>query len=492
MLLIAINIPFLQNYISRKIFASLFGAIAKIRHKFVMEIISKQISYVINSTGKVYLNKENDIIHHTEINKFLSHTDNIKNGAETLLQNVIVVSLLMYLRSYSEYYYSLARRLYNYSAQDRIRTMKKERVIEILNDVCDKKQWDVVLQPQFIQALIFIYCDDEFAKDKNIFKKYSNKLNYSIGKFVAVWSVASVIESWLYIPFSVTLLYSAMLIGKYYIINGNDKKFTVTTNNYFRMGSIGIGLLMDLFGFGSGIVSFTSEFAYYLLFNKAVKGFFVMLRKKGNKIKNEYHLLGIEDLKGILHQTIVGSSIYAIAYNRQNESTLIDVNYAIVFSICMASLLFTCASDLRKVSTFITTLVIGLFSNFNPIHILMNIYVYYLICNYVHSEHFYNLVYTIKYKTRYKLHRYIDKHRSELKVDDNDKKTKGKNKRVNKFTPPYKKYKINQVDKLSTSKDNDSSLWSNLRSQISRKKTPVVIISNYLTDEGDKVHSKNI
>jgi hypothetical protein len=77
-------------------------------------------------------------------------------------------------------------------------------------------------------------------------------------------------------------------------------------------------------------------------------------------------------------------------------------------------------------------------------------------------------------------------------VDDNDKKTKGKNKRVNKFTPPYKKYKINQVDKLSTSKDNDSSLWSNLRSQISRKKTPVVIISNYLTDEGDKVHSKNI
>ena len=280
-----------------------------------------------------------------------------------------------------------------------------------------------------------------------------------------------------------------MLIGKYYIINSGDKKFTITINNYFRMGSIGIGLLMDLFGFGSGIVSFTSEFAYYLLFNKAVKGFFVMLRKKGNKIKNEYHLLGIEDLKGILHQTIVGSSIYAIAYNRQNESNLIDVNYAIIFSICMTSLLFACASDLRKVSTFITTLAIGLFSNFNPIHILMNIYVYYLICNYVHSEHFYNLVYTIKYKTRYKLHRYIDKHRAELKVDDNDKKLKGKSKRVNKFTPPYK---INQVDKLSISKDNDSSLWYNLRSQISRKKNPVVIISNYLTDEGDKVRSKNI
>jgi len=171
----------------------LFTNITRIKKIIIIEMLSKQLSAIINLIAKNLLNKKKKIISHHDTRKLFDHYNDMVNHMITIFKNTLIVLLINYLKTRSQYYSSFVQQIYNYRAESSLNTMNRHAVHDIINDICEKKQWNRLLEPDFIQVIIYMYVDDEFKNKDNIFTKKITNIQYSILKFFAVWTLSSFI-----------------------------------------------------------------------------------------------------------------------------------------------------------------------------------------------------------------------------------------------------------------------------------------------------------
>lgn len=402
---IIINVPFVQNYLVNGLLKNFFLNQIKIKKNLVKELLSKQLSTVINSIGVNYMNRKDKIVSHNDVICIFDNYDQTVSNLNQIFENTVVVLLIMHLKSYSEYYYSIAKRVYNYQSVGTINTMNPEKVKTILNNICEKKQWEKLLEPNFVQAMLFMYYDEEFQNKNNVMTKILIRANYSILKFFAVWTISSLIG----IKVSGPLIFYILYYYKW-----KELKL-YNTRVIQKIFGITLGLLSCLLFDSNGIICFISEFAYYIVFNNLTKMICKTVGKKSEKLIKQYHNLDNQDLIAIGVHTLCGLSLCLIVDNTTN------IHYTSGFAMLMSILLLYIAKDdMRKVIPIVSLLMIGEFSTYSPLHIILNVHHYYLLTNYVHSHHFYDTIYEIKYRGKYNIYKYIDKFNKEMELKTNE------------------------------------------------------------------------
>ena len=398
---VVMNFPFVQNYLVRNSLKDLFELIIKNKKNFIKESLSKQLSTIINSIGTNYMNRQNKIVNHEDVSYIFDSYDQTMDNLHKIIKNTVVVLLITYLKSCSPYYYSIAKRVYNYKSIDSINTMTKDKVKIMLNDICEKKQWEKLLEPNFIQVILFVYCDEEFKSKNNIISQIVTRVNYSILKFFAVWTISSLTG------FQITgpIIFYAL----YYYKWQDAPVYNIKT--LMKIGGITLGALSCLFLNNYCLICFISEFAYYIIFNSATKMLCDTLIKKSTQIVSKYQNLENQDLMDFGIQIVCGLSICLITGDN------INIHYSSGFAILMSILvLYIAQDDMRRVIPIVSLLLIGEFSTYHPVHILLNVHHYYMLTNYAHSDHFYNTLYEIQYKSKYKFYEYLEKFNKEMRL----------------------------------------------------------------------------
>jgi hypothetical protein len=229
-----------------------------------------------------------------------------------------------------------------------------------------------------------------------------------------------------------------------------------------KLISIGLGFIPAFCIKSFPISCFVSEFGYYLLFNNITAQLYKLVTKKGKKLIIKYNNLNPTDELMLLLNTACGASLYFIV------DPLTNIHVIFTFALLMTStLLLHSRNDMRNVIALISVLLIGVFSAYNIFHVLLNMHHYYLITNYAYSHHFYNTIYYIKYKSKYKLHTYLDKYNKELKL-----------------TQKIETFKSMQIKNIQSSDSMSSTDTPDLKkSHYVRKKNNIVAISNYFTNK---------
>jgi hypothetical protein len=431
-----------------------FRQITRIKKMIMIELLSKQLSAIINSIAKNVLGKKKKIISHRDTQKLFDNYNDMINNIVIIVKNTLVVVLITYLKTKSNYYYEAAKRIYNYRAESAINTMTRHEVNDMLEDVCEKKQWELLLKPDFIQVIIYMYFDEEFKNKDNIFAQQITNIKYSLLKFFAVWTISS----FMVYPTAGPLIFYLLFYYKW----RNNKTYTQITA--MKLISISLGFIMSFFVKSFPIVCFVSEFAYYLAFNNITFQLYKLITRKGRRMIIKYNNISPMDEMLLLLNVVCGASLYFIV----DPSTNIHVAFTFA-SLFSTALLLHLRSDMRKIMTLVSILLIGVFSVYNIFHVVLNMHHYYLITNYVYSEHFNNAFYYIKYKSKYKLHKYLDKYNEELKI-------------AKKFET-FQSMQIKDIHSASSdslSSDDRSGLK---KSHITNKKHNIIAISGYFNDK---------
>ena len=431
-----------------------FGQITKIKKMIVIELLSKQLSAIVNSIAKNVLGKKKKIISHRDIRKLFDNYTDMMDNVVIIIKNILFVLVITYLKTKSNYYYAIAKRIYNFKAESSINTMTRHEVNDMLDNICEKKQWSLLLEPDFIQVIIHMYFDEEFKNKDNIFAQHITNIQYSMLKFFAVWTISS----FLVYPVIGPLIFYLM----YYYKWRQNKTYTKITA--MKLTSISLGFVVSFFVKSFPIVCFVSEFAYYLVFNNITFQLYKLLTRKGKQLVVKYNNISPIDEVLLVLNTICGASLYFLV----DPSTNIHVVFTFA-SLLSATLLLHLQSDMRKITSLVLVLLIGVFSAYNIFHVVLNMHHYYLITNYIYSDHFNNAFYYIKYKSKYKLHKYLDKYNEELKI--------GKKIEI------FKSMQIKDIKSASSDSLSSDDKREIEKSHVTRKKRNIIAISNYFGED---------
>jgi hypothetical protein len=449
--IVIINIPYIQNKVITKVFGWLFRIIRKKQKRFIKETIARQFVKMINMGVKTCTDHKNNVVNVKEIEYLFDNHDTAFSGVKAIIQNVVVVSVMTYLKGYSSVYHGIIKRVYNYKLSDhKIRTMDRKRVTNVLNDICLKKDWDKLLDPSFIQALIYIYYNNEFDQEDNILTIILSQFNYSLVKFFSVWTTLSLIslisiESFtkfieftstqfcywfptlcIYaqsisfpnvtlpnIPISIVLfrinysLYITRMIPIlgpiiFYMFHfyerGFYKKGCLTDITYVgRLIGISLGLILAIKTDKYSLICFVSEFTYYIVLNPASLNLYKTIYRNIVRFLTKNQNLNSYQIAETLFYVLCCSSLSLIMDT--SSKSIYTTIFSILFSLMI---IYISMSNIRKVGIILLILNIGQLSNYGFFHIASNIHNYYLIMNYMYSHHLYNLCYKIKYKGEYK------------------------------------------------------------------------------------------
>ena len=389
--LLFINLPNIQNKITSTILKNFFDQIATLKQNIIIEVLSKQISHIINEVSKVYLNKSTNVVKSSEIHPLFGDYNTTMNQIGTVVKNSITVSLILYLKGYSSYYYSLAKKIYNYNSDSTINTMDIESAKHMINKMCIHRNWNKILEPNFIQALIILYYDDSNNKKTNVIKNFITKFNYTLCKMFSIWTIAALFERVITVP----------VIGSILFIYRWSKKQKMNKRVLFRLIAILGAFILSFYTDSYFLVSLLMEFGHYIVFNTVTHSILRMTVKKSRKMIKNYQNLGEKEFFHMGSQILFGTTIHYVG-------TQMDPKPMVFLASSLSILLLSVTDDPKKLVTIITILLSGSTTWYNPVHIVNNTYIYYLISNYLHSKHFSAWVYRVKYLTRYRISRFMN------------------------------------------------------------------------------------
>ena len=433
-----LNIPPIQNYITSNIIGGYMKKIESVRKKIVIELLSKQLAGVLNNVAKNFLGRKKrkkrgsdkkekieKIVVYTDVIHLFDDYNRTLSNIGTIVKNTLVVVIMTYLRISRPYSHSVVKRIYSYKTGENIEAITKKDAKVLLNKIFDDKEWDKLLEPDFIQALVMLYLNDEFKNKNNAFSKTITKINYSIGKFFAVWTISPYIHmflEWLinyyHIPYVSMIPVNPAIIGPlifsamYYHRWRKVKTYSKIT--IMKLVSLSLGLLLSFFSKSFALVCFVSEFAYYLLFNRVTYTLYRTTITKSALINERYKNLSLYDELLVLFHMACGISMYFVVGT-------VNIHYLFAFAALMSiSLLIASINDMRRVSPLVSVLLTGIFSGYNPIHIVLNIHHYYLLYNYIYSNHFYDTMYYIKYRGDYRIGKYLESYRRDMLLNEKE------------------------------------------------------------------------
>ena len=433
----SINIPYVQNKLVQSVFNELFEEINNRKKNFVKRNFVKQFTKITNVIIKTYANRKDNIVSKKDINYLLKNYDETMNYAKMIMQNIAVLYLLHFLRSYGSKFQFVVKKVYNYYYNDK--KITNTNIIDlkiILNDICDNKDWKKLLNPAFVKLMLNIYYNANLDPENNILLIVKNQLFYSMAKFSAIWTVKSVVVPYMlkldmsYIKNYISIIYEDVyhdMCEKNILINIFDNIIVLLyyvqslyvpiiylSFHVYKYGLkpiYSIDYIGKLLGIAIGVIlynklgsdfviCFVSEFFYYVFLNSLSIGLYRAIYIGIVNFVINNRKLSQYQINTIILSAISCMSMYWVIPQSENYlyEKLILFTSALSISVGYCSI-----KNIWNIIPFIIVLNISAQSCFNPIHIMLCIPNIFVLMNYLNSEMFLNLIFKISYVCDYKL-----------------------------------------------------------------------------------------
>ena len=301
-------------------YADVFTRINTEKNELLTKICFEQIANIVIYLEKMYIGGKKTI-GKPEIINALRNIDAVKNDAYMFVKNVIITSVLIYLRKNSTVYYKIIKHAYSYGYGMHIQEMTIEKARLLFDNVIVNKQYDELQNPMVIQAMIYLYYNKE---NNGEFEMYIKKFKYRLVTMLSLWTIASFFTGYICVIIVNIVSISLMFFRKYPL----RKKIFLTYYSEIFKNKTGIDLntyklfvnfddravisivLTFIFGYftdSSMLLSFVNQFSGLLLFNYTV----------------------YNSIKIIYTNSKIGMLLSNIHYNKHNI-----INYLIVSCVC--------------------------------------------------------------------------------------------------------------------------------------------------------------
>lgn len=390
-----VNVPYVMNRYIKNRFEPFFNLLDRKKNEFAKNMIVKQLTKIINNVSHMFIDIEGDVVERENIEYVLNHSDRSLTNAITVAKNTALVFASDKLGKYSPLYQRMFKTVFNYRyPSKKISRMTDERVREIIRKVHTDENWDALLEPSFIQALIHIYYKSELDPDNNILLLIAKKFQYSLLKFFSVWTLVSYTGY----PIVGALVFIILHMYEFGIKKESMKKNIRNIEYVGKFLGIVLGASSLLVVSSYAFSCFLCEFSYYILMNPVTLNIYKSLFKNTMKILHENQILKRSQILKITYHTICFLPIYFVIGDHINNL------YITLFTSGMSLIVLSIAPrGMRDIGHVIMMINMGATSGYNPIHLLSNIHNYYILTNFVNSEMYDTMVYWIKYKTSFEI-----------------------------------------------------------------------------------------
>lgn len=284
--------------------SDIFSKITVEKNELVTKICFEQIANAIIYLEKVYIGRRK-AIDKLEIINALYNIDAVKTDAYLFVKNVIITSVLIYLRKNSKVYYKIAKHAYSYGYGMYIQEMTLDKAKLLFDNIIVNKQYGELQNPMVIQAIIYLYYDKEETDEFNF---YIKKLKYRIVTMLSLWTIASFFSGFLCCIVINILSMVLMIFRKYplrkkiilsYLIEITKDKTTIDLNAYKLFANIDDRAVISIitttiigyFTDSAMILSIINQFSGILLFNYTIYNLLKIIYingKIGSFLKNTH------------------------------------------------------------------------------------------------------------------------------------------------------------------------------------------------------------
>lgn len=355
--------------IINKIFDSnVFLRIRLIKEQFIKIIISKIFTYIIKFYSKLYLNKDVNIKYHEIIILFEDYRDTV-NYFQNVLKNILIILGLSYVKSYStKMYYGIIKYIYNYKTGDMLISFNGLSAKQCLINIIDNKKWHELSKPNAYKAILYLYQINNAKSD--LIKNLITKFNISLIKMFTTWTLAALFSN-IYI---VSILSIGMLFYKRFIKKTDCENFLFEL--LINISSFFVGYFYNSYLLVGALCHFGAKIIFNKVTHIITKVLIKSIRKKILKIVKNNSELAIS-------YVIIISYILILKYlNIQQNYLIIGLN---IFAYVLMNI------EIRKQIIFAVMLLIGNLSDFNPFHIIFNLFVLYLLFGVLEPENIINI-----------------------------------------------------------------------------------------------------
>lgn len=360
--MIIISFPVFLNKI---LDSNFFRIIQRRKEKIIKTILSKQITALIKFISKIYLKKNINITYKELLPIFDNYEDTISKSKKALL-NAFMIIFMVWLENYAPNIYSLVLVSYSYKTGIFIEKFNTESAKQKLTTIIEQKKWNEILKPNFYGALFYLYKN---SHKSDILNKTINFILMRTTKIGVVWTISSFQQNLLLIP--------VISLGmKFYRKNIN----IISLENAYYILILIIGSFIGFYTNNYLLTILICQCGYTILYNKIIfsicKYFYFKIVKKTKyliKRNSKYNIKFI----------IIFLYIYALLY-----LTEIEHNFHLINIIYLTFV----TNDIWKKIIYITLMISGYISNFNPIHLLHNILILYILMGIYNIKKIYQII----------------------------------------------------------------------------------------------------
>lgn len=278
-LLVLTVTPIIFNKIIHTKLISIFDIISRTKIMLLKKLCAEQLTNLIIKLSKTYVDSELEIDKNEMIDSLIE-LNKLESDVYAFLKNILVVSLMIYLRNNARLYYRIAKYIYAYNSGEFITDMTIDDAKKLFVDLIKKKKYDQITKPMTIQSLIYLYY---YKENSDFLETLVKKINYKIATMFMLWTISSLIPIMLSLPVILGISISLQLFR-------NN-----TTAIMTPISIISLGLTFVAYFYPSNIFAMClmNQFGGYLTFNPITKGIYNMVYKninnKGNIFINMMH-----------------------------------------------------------------------------------------------------------------------------------------------------------------------------------------------------------
>jgi hypothetical protein len=365
------GIPSLLNRLLKTI---LFNKVRQKKEGIIKMIIAKQLAWLVKNASQTYLKKDIEL-DPKEFMVLFDDYSRIIGFSFDIAKNIFLVFVSIYIKkNANRFSYKIGKALLQYKTGDKLESFNTRTAKVRLTNIINNRQWGQLLEPNTYKAMIHLYQmnDDEV----DILGIYLKIIYFNMAKMSAIWAIASATGSYLGAP----LISIAMLFYRYNVnsscnYNSYAKKVGVILSSLFV---INLNIHFNLMAL---IMSFICQFGYPLIFNKINKSCIKFLI---NDSINKFHTLN--RINSDLIPSLSFNIIFAMVFG-----FLINIQTIILLSIDIIRKFLVRDMD-KKILVYCLLMSSCSLSNFNPVHVLHNACVLYILMAVINYQRFHKIM----------------------------------------------------------------------------------------------------
>ena len=258
--------PIILNYISKKVFKSLFRFIEKEKKRFIETIICKQLALIINFVSTICIDNNPRIVSAELLPLFENYDESTDNIIE-FTKGIVIMSLVHYARNNTTTFYkNMIYYIYNYQTGELLESINEADAKNKFRKVVSSREWDKLFKTEILQSIVKIY-GSQNSQSMLFINEYIKIFHYTFLKISCMWTLSR----W----FNLTYI-SPILSLIFYIYGFGTNKVDRIYQYLFRFIAFVLCVKTDYYL----LISVISEIGSILLVNKLTFSVITYLKEK--------------------------------------------------------------------------------------------------------------------------------------------------------------------------------------------------------------------